>query len=153
MNPRKRPTLVSLLENPAGTDPITGEFDNEPSDQNEDGPDEFGQDTAIEAGFWGSPEDYVPEDQWSPLDPGDDIPADFPDIVDEPVNPTMSGEAEVQPHLPEGFEFDRFMDKILIQESAEIQRPHRRDADSLMRERANRHQDRPMNRTRYGVKR
>jgi hypothetical protein len=47
--------------------------------------------------------------------------------------------------------FDRFMDRILIQETHDVK--HKNQADSLMRERANRHQDRPMNKTRFGTKR
>lgn len=45
--------------------------------------------------------------------------------------------------------FDRFMDKILIQESTSVQRPDLNQADSLQRVRAAKHQERPLGRIRY----
>lgn len=56
-------------------------------------------------------------------------------------------EEVVHVSLGERYEFDKFMDNILIKES---RRP--RLGDSPLWERVRRHQDRPNNRIRYGVK-
>ena len=61
---------------------------------------------------------------------------------DQPMKFKFAGVA-----LGERYEFDKFMDDILIRES---RKPH--FGDSPMRKRALKHQERPINRTRYGVK-
>jgi len=59
------------------------------------------------------------------------------------------GKVDVVHHgMNESFEFDKFMDNILVKESSSRSLAR---GDSPIRERARRHQERPINRTRYGV--
>lgn len=51
--------------------------------------------------------------------------------------------------VQEATSFDRFMDKIIIQESTSIQRPDTGLLDSAQRKRAMSHQERPLGRIRY----
>lgn len=79
-------------------------------------------------------------------------------VCDCCVGMTSTGHAMQTPTIPheidvvdirmhEGFQFDKFMDNILIKESHKVVR-----GDSPMRERARRHQEYPINRIKYGVR-
>jgi hypothetical protein len=72
-------------------------------------------------------------------------------IYDEALSLWKQAKAET-PGTPkvENVGFDRFMDRILIQESVSVQRPP--SPDSRQRIRAAKHQERPLGRIRYGVK-
>ncbi len=66
-----------------------------------------------------------------------------PEELDIHTRPTLRPESKVT-------DFDKYMDKILISEG--YGRPAVKPEDNPQRRRAATHQDRPLNKTRYGVK-